>query len=99
MPNCKFLVVFTSDPDPKKVTEYSCFAVHRALTLISKDIVSVSELRDGNLLLLVNNETTANKFLDCKQLPALCEMKCTLHKSLTFTKGTIYAPYLKCLNV
>ena len=95
LPNPKFIVISTIETDSKKLTEYSCFAVHRALGLISEDVLQITELRDGNLLLLVNNDITAKKFLACKELPTLCKINCSYHKSLNFTKGTIYAPYLK----
>lgn len=92
-PNPRYIVMETSDPN-KPISSYSCFAVNRAILMISKDITSISQLRDGNLLLLVNNKQTADKFLLSKELFGLCSIKCKLHQNLNFTKGTIYAPYL-----
>lgn len=83
----------TNDPN-KPLSAFSCFAVNRAIELISKDITSISQLRDGNLLLLVNNKQTAEKFIQSKELIGLCTIQCKLHENLNCTKGTIYAPYL-----
>lgn len=92
-PNPKYIVMETNDSN-KPLSSYSCFAVHRAIQIISKDITSISQLRDGSLLLLVNNKQTADKFLNSKELFGLCKIKCKLHENLNCTKGTIYAPYL-----
>lgn len=91
--NPKYIVVSAVD-DKKPLSEYSCFAVHRALHLISKDIISISQLRDGKLLLLVKDFATGKKFVDSKSLIGMCEITCKFHENLNFTKGTIYAPYL-----
>ena len=45
--------------DNKTMKYFSCFAIQRALHLISKEIISISELRDCSLLLLV--KTTNRK--------------------------------------
>lgn len=91
--NPKYIVVSCNE-EKKSMKDYSCFAIQRALFLISKDIISISELRDGNLLLLVKDNDTAKKFINSKILLGLCKIECSLHRSLNFTKGTIYAPYL-----
>ncbi|XP_065356474.1 uncharacterized protein LOC135950878 [Calliphora vicina] len=92
-PNPKYIIMQTIDPK-KPISSFSCFAVNRAIELISKDITSITQLRDGNLLLLVNNKQTADKFLQSKELVGLCTIQCKLHENLNSTKGTIYAPYL-----
>lgn len=91
--NPKYVVV-TSLTENKPLTQFSCFAVEKSLHIISKDIISVAELRDGSLLLLVENRQVAQKFLAAKQLAGLCEIKCKYHENLNFVKGTIFAPYL-----
>jgi len=48
--NPKFIIISSKDPK-KNISEYSCFAVYRALNIISKEIVSISTLRDGILLM------------------------------------------------
>ncbi|XP_049302934.1 uncharacterized protein LOC125776092 [Bactrocera dorsalis] len=78
----------------KPITEYSCFVVHRAIQLISKEIISIATLRDGSLLMLVKSKEVADKFLKTKQLPGICDITCKLHESLNNIKGTVYAPFL-----
>jgi len=78
---------------PKTISDYNCFAVHRALKYISKDIISISNLRDGNLLLLVNFREVSAKFIKVTSLPGLYDIECKLHDTLNFVKGTIYAPW------
>lgn len=97
VPNPKYVIVSTLE-GKKPLSEYSCFAVHRALHLISKDIISISQLRDGKLLLLVKDFATGKKFLDAKSLVGMCEISCKFHEHLNFTKGTIYAPYLSNIS-
>lgn len=91
--NPKYVVVSASD-EKKPLAKYSCFAVYRSLHLISKEIISITQLRDGNLLLLVKDYTTGKKFVDTKNLFGICEITCKFHEHLNFTKGTIYAPFL-----
>ena len=51
-PNPKYIIVSSAD-DKKPLSQYSCFSVHKSIQAISKDILSISEMRDGNLLLLL----------------------------------------------
>jgi len=57
--NPKFIIVKTKDSQ-KPISHYSCFAVHKALQTISKEIISISTLRDGNLLMLVTTKPVAD---------------------------------------
>jgi len=61
---------------------------------ISKDIISISNLRDGNLLLLVNSREVSDKFIKVTSLPGLSEIECKLQNTLNFGKGIIYATCL-----
>ena len=92
--NPKYIVIACNE-DKISMKDFSCFAIQRSLHVISKEIISISELRDGNLLLLVKDKVIAKKFLLTKELAGLCKIECTLHRSLNYTKGTIFAP---CLN-
>lgn len=92
--NPKYLVASATNSN-RPLNKYSCFAVHKALKNISTEIVSISELRDGNLLLLVKNNNIAKKFISTTNLIGVCNVKIELHNNLNCTKGTIYAP---CLN-
>lgn len=92
-PDPKYVVISATSGD-KTLQEYSCFSVYRSLKLICSDILSVSELRDGNLLLLIGNKYSAEKLISSKNLPGICNIKCDYHGNLNFSKGTIYAPYL-----
>lgn len=91
-PDPKYIVI--SATGDKTLQQYSCFSVHRSLKLICSDILSVSELRDGNLLLLIGNKPAADKLIATKTLPGVCNIQCAYHPNLNFSKGTIYAPYL-----
>lgn len=95
-PNPKFIVVSAIN-EQKPLSQYSCFAVHRSLQVISKDIEIKSELRDGSLLLLAKDKKTAEKFIASKQLPGICDIKCKFHDNLNSVKGTVFAPYLNFL--
>ncbi|XP_044572115.1 uncharacterized protein LOC123257364 [Drosophila ananassae] len=78
----------------KTISQFSCFAVHRALKMISKNIVTISNLRDGTLLMLVKSQADADKFINTTELTGICKVQCKLHQALNFVKGTVYAPYL-----
>lgn len=89
----KYVVVASHNTD-KKIADFSCFGVNRSLHLISKNILNIKNTRDGNLTLLVESQSDAEKFLKAKELPGICQISCKLHESLNFVKGTVYAPYL-----
>lgn len=91
-PDPKYVIL--SAIGDKNIQEYSCFLVHRSLKSVCPDILSVSELRDGNLLLLTGNKKNADKLISTKVLPGVCNIKCEYHSKLNSSKGTIYAPYL-----
>jgi len=78
----------------KTILQFSCFVVHRALKMISKNIVTISNLRDGNILMLVKSQADAEKFLNTSELTGICKVQCKLHEALNFVKGTVYALYL-----
>ena len=80
--------------DKKTLSHYSCFAVHKSIFAISKEIENITEMRDGNLLLLLKNKLVAEKFISTKELFGICKVKCKYHENLNYTKGTVYAPYL-----
>ncbi|XP_036344334.1 uncharacterized protein LOC118753527 [Rhagoletis pomonella] len=79
----------------KSLADYSCFLVHKAILAISKEITSITSLRDGSILLLVKNNAIASRFLKTTSLPGVCQIECKLHSTLNHVKGTVYAP---CLN-
>ncbi|XP_017471892.1 PREDICTED: uncharacterized protein LOC108363133 [Rhagoletis zephyria] len=81
----------------KRLSHYSYFAVQRSLNVIRKNIEQISELRDGNLLLLVKGKHTAEKFIAAKQLPGICDITCKYRDNLNFVNGTVFAPFLKYL--
>ncbi|XP_070854463.1 uncharacterized protein [Drosophila suzukii] len=91
--NSKFIII-TAKNSTKTISEFSCFAVHRALNIISKEIISISTLRDGNLLILVKTKDVAEKFLKTDRLHGICEIVAKYHEALNFVKGIPYAPYL-----
>lgn len=89
----KFVVLEAIDQN-KPLSYYSCFAIHRSIRAVSSEIQSVSELRDGNILLLVKNKIIAERFLSLKELPGICNIKAKYHENLNFSKGTVFAPFL-----
>lgn len=93
MPNPKYITLSTTNAE-KPISCYSCFAVHRAIKLISPEVVSISTQCNGSLLLLVRNSVIANKFLEAKELLGVCEISCELPEAMNCVRGTIYAPYL-----
>ncbi|XP_037930658.1 uncharacterized protein LOC119665508 [Teleopsis dalmanni] len=97
LPKPKYVVVASAN-DLRPLSEFSCFAVQKALYVISKEIISISELRDGNLLLLVKDMATAQKFIAAKDILTICPIKYFLYKQLKTTKRTVYAPYLNKIS-
>ncbi|XP_060651103.1 uncharacterized protein LOC132787810 [Drosophila nasuta] len=91
--NPKYIVMASKNVE-KKISDFSCIAVYNALRLISKNITSISNLRYGNLLMLVKNQSEADKFINSPTLPGICDITCKMHETLNQVKGTIYAPYL-----
>ena len=75
-------------------SKYSCFAVNISIIIISKGIISISQLRNGGLRLLVENKSIAERFIKTKELAGVCKITAKYHENLNFTKGTHLAPYL-----
>ena len=80
--NPKFILVSS---EGNKLRKLSAFVIHKGLHAISSLIDSISQLRDGNLSLLVGNQTVADKFLKAKFLLDICPIS---------VKGIIYTPCL-----
>lgn len=93
--NPRYIVDAAVDND-KPLSQYSCFVIHRSLNLIGKEIISISQLRDGKLLSLMKDNLTANQFLESKELLAICKITCKLYEHLNFIKGTLL-PYASLL--
>ena len=89
--NPKYIQVSTEE---NKLRKLSPFVIQKGLHAISSLIDSISQLRDGNLLLLVRNQTVADKFLKAKSLLDICPISVKLHETLNYVKGRIYAPCL-----
>lgn len=87
----KYLIVSSENNQLRKL---SPFIIHKGLHAISTLIDSISQLRDGNLLLLVRNQVIADKFLKAKTLSNICPITVKLHETLNYVKGVIYAPCL-----
>lgn len=88
----KYLII--SSKKDNELKKLSPFIIQKGLHSISTLIDSISQLRDGNLLLLVRNQVIADKFLKAKSLLNICEITVKLHETLNFVKGVIYAPCL-----
>lgn len=85
--NPKFIVIASSNVD-KPLSSFSVFLLKKAIDGICIGYEYITQLRDGNLLILVKSKKVSN----------LCLIKVFLHTNLNSSKGTyIYAPYL--LNV
>jgi len=50
--NPKYIRI-SSNEEGKRLSDFSCFALHRAIKTISKETIKITELKDGNLLILV----------------------------------------------
>ena len=88
-----------SKVENKPIQNYNIFLVAKALEAISSDpTLKTSFTRDGNLLVLTKNEAQANKFLKTTFLSGVCEIECSLHKTLNTIKGVIFAPTLRDLS-
>jgi len=46
-------------------------------------------MRNGNLLIFVDNSAIAEKFISAKELHGICKIQCQYHKNLNHCKGTI----------
>ena len=86
-PNPKYIIVSSAD-DRKSLSQYSPFSVHKSIQVISKDILSISEMRDVNLLFRLKNKVMAERFSN------MLAYVTKYHDTLNSSKGTVYAPYL-----
>ncbi|XP_055918313.1 uncharacterized protein LOC129950395 [Eupeodes corollae] len=93
LPDPKFIVISSSD-EKKPLSSISVFLLKKAIDGISTAYESITELRDGSLLLLAKSAKIANLFLSKKHLANLCPISVKLQSNLNSCKGTAYA---KCL--
>lgn len=93
--NPKFIIISPTDPK-QLLTSVSVFLLKKAIDAISTSYEYITQLRDGNLLILVKSQRVANLFLSKKTLSNLCPVSISLHSQLNSSKGTVYAP---CLNI
>lgn len=91
--NPKFIVISPSDDD-KPLSSFSVFLLKKAIDNISTSYEYITQLRDGNLLILVKSQKIADLFLSRKTLSNLCPISVSLHTNLNSSKGTVYAPCL-----
>ncbi|XP_036346981.1 uncharacterized protein LOC118756316, partial [Rhagoletis pomonella] len=77
------------------LSKLSPFAIKKCIEAVSTEVDSISQLRDGNLLVLTRNPQVAEKFLKIKTFSNLCLVNVKLHDTLNSVKGVIYAPCLK----
>lgn len=91
--NPKYVIISSNDNN-KRLSDLSPFAIKKCIEGISTEINSISQLRDGNLLVLTRNTRVAEKFLRSKSFANLCQITCKLHTTLNSVKGVIYAPCL-----
>ncbi|XP_055916347.1 rho GTPase-activating protein gacK-like [Eupeodes corollae] len=92
--NPKFIIITPTDPK-QPLTSVSVFLLKKAIDAISTSYEYITQLRDGNLLILVKSQQVANLFLSKKNLSNLCPVSISLHSHLNSSKGTVFAP---CLN-
>ena len=93
LPDPKFIVISSSD-EKIPLSSLSVFLVKKAIDGISTAYESITELRDGSLLLLVKSLKIANHFIAQKKLGTLCPISVKLHSNLNSCKGIAYAPCL-----
>lgn len=78
----------------KPISSLSPFLLKKAIDNISKEYDQISQLRDGNLLILVKSQKIANIFLKVNNLASVCPVVVKLHDRLNASKGVVYAPCL-----
>lgn len=91
--NPRFITIAPTNPD-KPLSSFSVFLLKKAIDSISTSYEYITQLRDGNLLILVKSQKIAECFLSKKVLSNLCPISVKLHEHLNSSKGTVYAPCL-----
>ncbi|XP_055913736.1 uncharacterized protein LOC129947256 [Eupeodes corollae] len=91
--NPKFIVISSSDEN-KPLSNVSVFFLKKAIDAISKEYESITQLRDGNILILAKNKKVAEKFLVLTNLANQCPISVKYHDRLNSSKGIVFAPFL-----
>lgn len=91
--NPKFVIISSSDEN-KPLSNVSIFVLKKSIDAISKEYESVSQLRDGSILILAKNKTIAEKFMAISNIANICPVKVKYHDRLNSSKGIVFAPYL-----
>ncbi|XP_055845052.1 uncharacterized protein LOC129911320 [Episyrphus balteatus] len=91
--NPKFIVI-SPKSNEKPISSLNPFLLKKSIDNISKEYDQISQLRDGNLLVLVKTEKIAETFLKVDNLAKTCPVIVKLHDKLNESKGIAYAPCL-----
>ncbi|XP_055852029.1 uncharacterized protein LOC129916217 [Episyrphus balteatus] len=90
--NPKFLVISAKSND-NPISSLNPFVLKKSIDEISKEYEQISQLRDGNLLILVKSQKIVDIFLKVNNL-AKCPVTVKPHDKLNESKGIAYAPCL-----
>lgn len=91
--NPKFILISAKD-ESKPLKSVSIFVLRKAIDGISKEYESITQLQDGNILILTKNKKIAEKFIAVTNLANQCPVTVKYHERLNASKGIVYAPCL-----
>lgn len=90
-------ITATALDDKKPLKNYNQLLIRKGVDAISTKFSSANYLRDGSLLLLVENTRIAERLNSVKEL-ANIPVKINYHGSLNTVKGTAYSPEFRTLT-
>lgn len=91
--NPRFVHITAKDVS-KPLSKVSIFILKKTIDSISTQYEKISQLKDGSILILAKDQTTADKFIQSKALDNICPVDIKLHANLNLSKGIVFAPCL-----
>lgn len=87
----RYVVISTNGTScSKPIGSYNPFVVKKSIEAISKKILSIKEMRSGDLLVAVANKTVAQRFFSVNKLGDV-NVKITSHTHLNSVQGRIFS--------
>ncbi|XP_055838938.1 uncharacterized protein LOC129906964 [Episyrphus balteatus] len=84
----------TSNDEKNPLSSINVFVLKKSIDSISKEYESISQLRDGSILILTKNKRIADKFKAVTKITDNCPVTVKYHDRLNSCKGIVFAPIL-----
>lgn len=97
--DCPIFITVANTDVSKPLITANIFLLNKSLEQIINESnrLYTSFDKEGNILILIKSKLVAEQAMKLTSLPGLCEISCSMHKTLNTVRGIIHAPQIKNL--